>query len=409
MKVLFVCYGGGHVTMVLPVIQRLREQVPDVEVTLIALTTAYRAAISAGEPALRFLDLKHLTDPEFVDEWGGRLLQGNSHPAVSVEETAAYIGVNIWDLAQQHGLDKALALYQEQGRYGFYPIRFFDRVLEHLRPDVVVATNSPRSEHAALEAAMDRRIPTLSMIDLFAMSFDPYLKRKRHADCISTMLPQVGENLVAAGIPPSRIVVTGNPAFDGLFDPRQRGAAIDLRRVLGWEHLKVVLWAGIVEREPSGLENIPAGTAFGETVERMLRSWCARRHDVALIVRYHPNEAHLFSSLGDQPRVYVSRPFEDPLHPQILAADAVVVTGSTVGVETAAAGVPVLSLESSGSSGWMSYAKLGISQGVDRLADLESTLDQALFQPQTAATALQPGPAGPRVAEEIRRLASRPR
>lgn len=407
MKVLFVCYGGGHIAMVLPVMRALRKQVPGVEITLIALTTAYPVAVAAGEKPVGFADLKHLADISFADEWGARLSEGNSHPAVSTGETAAYIGVNFWDLVQQHGLEAAQALYGEQGRYGFYPIHFFRRVLAEYLPDVVVATNSPRSEQAALEAAMEQSIATMSMIDLFAMSFDPYLKRQRQADCITAMLPQVKDNLVAAGIDASRVVVTGNPAFDGLFDPAQREAARRMRSTLGWDGLKIVLWAGIVERLPSKIENIPSGTVFGETVEGILRAWCASREDVALIVRYHPNEAQLFPSGEPHPRVYFSRPLQDPLHAQILAADAVVVTGSTVGVETAAAGVPVLSLESSGSSGVMSYAKLGISQGVPRLADLPDCLERTLFRPALAKTALQPGPAAPRIAQEIERLALR--
>ena len=407
MKVLFVCYGGGHVAMVLPVMRALRERVPGVEITLVALTTAYPAAVAAGEAPLGFAELKHLADPAFADEWGPRLSEGNAHPAVSAGETAAYIGVNLWDLAQQHGMDAALAMYGEQGRYGFYPIHFFRRVLAHFEPDVVVATNSPRSEQAALEAAMDRGIATMSMVDLFAMSFDPYLKRQRQADCITAMLPQVKANLVAAGIEPSRVTVTGNPAFDGLFDPAQREAARRIRAALGWDGLKVVLWAGSVERLPSEVEGIPPGTAFGETVEGILRAWCTSREDVALIVRYHPNEAQLFPPGEPHPRVYVSRPLQDPLHPQILAANAVVVTGSTVGVETAAAGVPVLSLESSGSSGVMSYAQVGMSLGVARLADLADCLERALFGPASPTTGLQPGPAAPRIAQEIERLAFR--
>lgn len=407
MKVLFVCYGGGHIAMVLPVIRALRKQQPDVVITLIALTTARAAACAAGERALGYADLKHLTDAEFTEQWGPRLAAGNTHPAVSPDETNAYMGVNFWDLVQQHGMDQALELHRQAGRYSFHPIHFFRRVLAHFQPDVVVATNSPRSEQAALEAAMEQGVPTMSMLDLFAMDYDPYLKRERHADCITVMLPLVRENLVAAGVDRDRVVVTGNPAFDGLFDRKQKQAAQELRHHLGWDYLKVVLWAGIVERLPSPAEKILAGTSFAEAVEAILRRWCAQRDDVALLLRYHPNEAHLFLSDRLQSRVYVSRPLQDALHPQILASDALVVTGSTVGVEAAVARVPVLSLESSGSSGVLSYAQMGISQGVNRLSELAADLDRALWEPKRLEAVLQPGPAAPHIAQEIRRLAAR--
>lgn len=407
MRVLFVCYGGGHIAMVLPVIRALREQQPDAVITLIALTTAHAVACAAGERPLGYADLKHLADEAFAEQWGQQLAAGNAHPAVSIEETAAYMGVNFWDLVQQYGLDRALELHRQAGRYSFHPIHFFRRVLAHFQPDVVVATNSPRSEQAALETAMEQGIPTMSMIDMFAMDYDPYLKRQQYADCITVMLPMVQENLVAAGVDRERVVVTGNPAFDGLFDPKQKRAAQELRHHLGWDKLNVVLWAGIVERLPSPAENITAGTGFTEAVEAILRQWCAQREDVALLLRYHPNEAHLFPDNGVQSRVYVSRPLQDALHPQILASDALVVTGSTVGVEAAVAGVPVLSLESSGSSGVLSYAQMGISQGVGRLSELQAVLDRALRRPQRRQAVLQPGPAAPRIAREIRRLAAR--
>lgn len=394
--------------MMLPVIRALRSRRPDVHIDLLALTTARPAAAAAGEKPIGFADLMHLADIPFATEWGSRLAEGNIHPAVDPAETSAYIGVNYWDLTRQHGADGARELYAREGRYGFYPIHFFRRVIRHFAPHAVVATNSPRSEQAALDAAMEEGIPTLSMIDLFAMASDPYLKRARHADRVTVMLPQVRDNLVASGMDPARIVVTGNPAFDSLFDPAQRQAAEDLRRSLGWEDLRIFLWAGIVERLPSAREGIAAGTGFGEAAEAVLRRWCARRRDVAVIVRYHPNEAHLFAQRPPQERVYLSRPLRDALHPQILAAHTVVVTGSTVGVEAASAGVPVLSLESSGSSGAMSYEQLGLSRGVPSLAALEECLDSAADSAVAPATAqTQPGPAAPRIAQEILALAQR--
>ena len=400
LRALFVTYGGGHIAMVLPVIRALRRKMPDVQVDLIALTTARKAAEAAGEPARGFADFVQLADPAFVAEWGARLAPAESHPAVSREETLAYTGVNFWDLVRQYGMERAHALYDEKGRYGFYPIHFFRRVLAHLRPDVVVATNSPRSEHAALNAAIECGVPTLSMIDLFAMHYDPYLKRGQHADRITVMLPQVRDNLAAAGIDPARVVVTGNPAFDGLLGAELRESARRLRAHLGWQDFQVVLWAGIVERLPSS-EGIPAGTEFGRRVEAELRRWCAAEANRGLIVRYHPNESHLFEPMLPAARVHVAKPLAEPIHPQILCADAVVVTGSTVGVETAAAGVPVLSMESSGSSGELSYASLGISHGVPRIAALPEVLDRVLSQGSTAGGQVQRAPAAPLIADEI--------
>ena len=48
MKALFVTYGGGHVAMILPVMRALRRQHPDVQCTLLALTTGHARAVREG-------------------------------------------------------------------------------------------------------------------------------------------------------------------------------------------------------------------------------------------------------------------------------------------------------------------------------------------------------------------------
>ena len=61
-SVLLVAYGGGHIPMVLAVMKALRKQQPGIKLELIALTTAYAAALTAGEKPWRYADLQHLAD-----------------------------------------------------------------------------------------------------------------------------------------------------------------------------------------------------------------------------------------------------------------------------------------------------------------------------------------------------------
>src|SRR3954466_4392555 len=216
MNALFVCYGGGHVEMCLPVMRALRERMPGCEVRILALTTAAGVARRAGEEPLGFRDFCVGEEGAQALRYGEQLLGHQQHPEVAREESLAYLGLNFLEWVHALGEQAAWERWRAVGRQGFRPVERMKRILAQLRPDVVVATNSPRSEQAALEAAQALGIPTLSMVDLFALPGDPYRARSVHADRITVLAEGTKRNLVEAGVPADRIVVTGNPAFPAL-------------------------------------------------------------------------------------------------------------------------------------------------------------------------------------------------
>ncbi|MEM9813703.1 MAG: UDP-glycosyltransferase, partial [Pseudomonadota bacterium] len=211
-RVLFVSYGGGHIAMVLPVMQRLRARLPGVETPLLALTTALKAARKAGEPAFGFADFAHLS-PGFADH-GKRLLAANSSPDVAEDESRAYLGINYGELEQRLGPAAAAVRFEEAGRAAFYPVEFLGRVIDEIQPDVVVATNTPRAEAAALDAAASHGLPTLLMNDLFDTQPEPVARRAVVPDILTVLADPVARHFEAEGVPAERIHVTGNPAFD---------------------------------------------------------------------------------------------------------------------------------------------------------------------------------------------------
>jgi hypothetical protein len=403
MRALFVTYGGGHIAMVLPVIEALSAR--GIDSRLIALTTGGRRARQAGLDPMGYADFLHLVDREAVLAHGRRLSEGNQHPDVDALESESYLGINFSEWVDTYGHEEATRLMESVGRRGFFPIRFMGRVIDELQPDVVVATNSPRSEQAVVEAAVARGIPTLSMVDLFALDYDPYLKRKVHADRITVLGPQVRDKLVAAGVPAGRVRVTGNPIFDALVSPEHQAQARALRESLGWTRRMVVLWAGHLEGGPDTPPHW-RDEKFGVMVESLLRDWVASREDVALIVRYHPNEYQAFPTRPPQPGVYVSDPRSEPVHTALLAADAVVVQTTTVGVEAAVAGRNVFALSFSPlvrSSG-LDYSLLGLAHGVPSPQDLVPMLERYAGQPVAGAGRFNAGHAAQAVAAEIAAL-----
>lgn len=378
-RILFVTYGGGHVGMVLPVIRELEVLLPGVDCALMALTTGHLRAKAVRPDALGYKDFLHLVDADAARRWGERLSEGNTSPDVPADETIAYLGINYLDLIAQHGEAGAAERYREQGRYGFRPLHFMRAVMDALQPDAVVATNSPRSERAALDVAGERGLPAIGMVDLFGLDSDTYVLHEPKPAWTCVISDVVRQRLIARGFPPGGVVVTGNPAFDGLqaADNQRKADAFLAER--GWQHLKPVLFAGHWEPQAHPATPVPAGQALPREIEAVLREHVRQREDLALIVRYHPSDWTQYPRLPDEPRIHFSEPPREPIHPLILASQAVVVQTSTVGLESAVGGKPVISIENSPASHiWFSLAQLGVATPCATPANLPQVLDTVL-------------------------------
>jgi hypothetical protein len=124
---------------------------------------------------------------------------------------------------------------------------------------------------------------------------------------------------------------------------------------------------------------VPAGQALPREIEAVLREHVRQREDLALSVRYHPSDWTQYPRLPDEPRIHFSEPTREPIHPLILASQAVVVQTSTVGLESAVGGKPVISIENSPAAHiWFSLAQLGVATPCATPADLPQVLDTVL-------------------------------
>lgn len=401
LRVLFVTYGNGHIAKVAPVVGALEKL--GVECIVLALTLGYRQALDRGLKPLGYKDLLHLVHRERALEYGRRLWPENRHPDVDELESCSYLGINYLEWVEDLGEEGAARRYAEKGRRGFLPVRTMGKLIDWLRPGVVVSTSSPRSEQAAIEAAVQRGIPSLTMLDVFANPHDTYLHHEVYADRITAPSRLAARQLANAGIEPSRVRVTGCPAYDYLRDRTHVAEGEALKRQLGWDGLSVLLWAGTMEPERPGIDPQYVGTGLCLMVERKLRQWVARRKDVALIVRYHPTQYHLYPDLGRQERLWVSNPLQDRLRAQLHAADTVLVQTSTVGFEAAVMGKRLLNLAFSPTVIETDYdfSRLGLGEAVPSLQELEATLDRPRGYVEDLGGLPPEGEATPRVVAEI--------
>ena len=400
-RALFVTYGAGHIAMVAPVIRKLQQREPGIHIDLLALTTGAHAARAMGFVPLGYRDFAHWYDAATLRKHAEPFLADTRHPLIDEKETVAYLGINFEDLHQQLGAQAAAQAYAARGRWAFMPLHFMRRLLGHLQPDVVITTNSPRSEEASIAVAAEMGIPSVCMVDLFSPAGDPFLSRKLYADALTTISELGKRNLVAGGVPAERIHITGSPAFDSLADPLRMQEAADDRIRLGWQNLRVILWAGNLEEPPPGLGEASDPAFLARRVERMLREYVRTHDDVAMVIRYHPNQTHHFNAGSPQERVLWSKPSLRHPHRDIHLANLAIVNGSTMGLEAAIAGKSVLSMDNSHSRHMSPLSDLGVARGVMSYEALYAAVHEALHQPFQSEFAKLKGAAAGRVVDVI--------
>jgi hypothetical protein len=312
---------------------------------------------------------------------------------VSDAESVAYLGLSYLDMEARLGPAAAARRYDELGRQAFLPLGVFRREFARRRPDLVVATNSPRAERAALEVAGEMGIPSICVVDLFGKREARWLARPGYGRRLCVLSEAVRDAMVAAGRPPEEVVVTGNPAFDALLgaEPRAAGSALRSRR--GWGDSPVILWA----TQPLPREAKQA--AYARRVDARVRTLAQTRADWTFVVRRHPSE-----SGDDRPALdaLLQSAGEEPLEALLHAVDVVVTMGSTVGLEAALSGRGVVQILGSSYSDDVPYAAEGIAIAASDPDDLERAIERVLDSPATAISGLMcDGRATSRVVDEI--------
>ncbi len=363
---LFVCYGGGHIQAVVPVALTLQEQ--GYNICVFAITTAIAVCETKELPYFTYADLPQASD-EDVQREGTRMAAAYPlNGSIPFEETRAYLGINFKDLVQQHGLEEANLIYGVAGRQKFFPINHMTYCLEYLHPKMLIATNSPRSEFAALKAASNLGIPSLCIVDLFALQEITWLKTPGLGTKICVLNQGVKDMFIREGRPNEEIEVTGNPAFDRIHDPAVIQSGRALRKARGWgEGRFTILYATSTEPSLHPFTGEVGDKLLPRRIEERLRNILKCHSDLELVVRYHPSDLQEFKS-GE--RIYASSQTED-INALVHAVDIVVVTSSTVGAQAYLAGVPVVAIECSIMSKDTPYADFKMARRVPSLDSLE--------------------------------------
>lgn len=380
-RILFVCYGAGHVNMLVPLILRAMSD-SRFEISVLGLTTAGAVLQHNGIPYLGFKDLIEGGDQmalEYGEELAASVPSGGT---VSHDETVAYMGLSFGDLVSRYGFEKAESLYQGKGRQAFLPISILERIFDRVQPELLVSTNSPRAERAAFMVARERKIPSVCIVGLFARHEVEWIGEPAFGSRVCVLSQSVKQFIQSAGRFEHEVVVTGNPALDRLARPSLRDEAENFRREKGWEGKKVILWASQPEPERHPFTGAKADPRLPRRVDQALLGVAERYPDWQVVIRYHPGES---VDPAEWPKQAYISTANDDLATLLKSVDVVVTMTSTVGLEGLLLGKPLVTIDQSVFREDAPYANMGLARGVDDLNKLESALLETLsgsWQPQ---------------------------
>lgn len=373
MRVLFVAYGGGHVAMLAPVCKLLQSR--GHEVHFMALTTALDYLEQRGIRGFGFKDVPGSSLPE-VQLTGKKLVNKLSeNSAVSLDESIAYLGRSYLDLVEQCSESEAERLFVEKGRQAFLPVRTMKQVIEWLSPDVVVATNSPRAEQAAILAAGEMEIPSVCVVDLFALQEIQWIGKPGYASRICVLSQAVREMFINYGRSDDEVVITGNPAFDRLKNNFLPAKAAELRQLKGWKNSPLIVYASQVEPPVHPFNGSKGDPLLPLKFEKELYRIADEHPDWRIVIRPHPSENRGEESLPAHVHYSGSK---DPLDVLLTAADVLITLTSTVGLEAALLGTPVISIQGSIFTQDAPFVEMGLAYPVNALAELEPAITTTL-------------------------------
>jgi hypothetical protein len=292
-KIVFISYGGGHSNLLKPIIEEALKN-PFNEIIIIPFNGAipYYYRFFNDEciyPLSKFLFLFD----ENVDEilrFGSKLLNDNFNPELGITkfESICYLGLSFFDLVNTLGVKAAELEYASKKRNSFNPINVIYKILKHIKPTIVITTNSPRFEAASLKAASKLNIKSIQLLDLFG---DEYPIPS--ADFIITLNKNVSSKVERKVKNNSTILPFGQPIFDITKLEVSKIDSNKLRLKLNIPESKVILFCpsknfifnndfSLKEINDSHLINVKIFTMF----ERLILN-----RNLTIIIRTHPSDS----------------------------------------------------------------------------------------------------------------------
>ena len=364
-RVLVVTYGGGHVAAMIPLLKRLRNN-KKFSLEIIGLTTAKKKLIDKGFNCKGSSDLFSLRENKLL-KIVNNVIESNQHPDIDPEDAIAYHAMGINDLILKFGDKKGIQIAMEQGRYSYLPIYTAEEYLLKNRIDFLITGSCPRTELAFQKASNKLGIQSLAIADNFLFKELKYICEKDYSNNLSVITQNVANQVKENGFQ-GKVHVLGNPAFDNLFDKRNINEAKKYREELNLKKSeRLIMWAAHPKNAEiySGRKHVDLNLIINSLTE-----YCKKIKNTKFLVRQHPN-SNLISSNTKFEYGYLCKS-EISIETALHAIDQLVVESSTVGIQAAIIGKPVITLWH---KGYPPYEENGLSKDILDLSELHKALD----------------------------------
>lgn len=373
-RILFVTYGGGHADIVRHVCPTLIAD-PRFEPVVLALTNAPQLLDRYGVPYRQVSDYLPAPGYEAAMETGRPLAEAFWDPSsgVSFEESCAYLGVSMTDLIAELGEAGAREAYQRDGRRAFRPDRFLQHVIETERPDTVVVTCMVRMERAAMRAARRLGIPGLLLEDHYGYGMlgerpldvnRTEIETEDRPAHVGVLNGFVRDRMLAAGLPPETVTVTGQPVFAHWRQQFAEAEPLDLPD----DPRPLITYMTPGHR---GFLAIQA-PIIGALAKRNAERW-------RVAVKLHPSVG-LDEFRREYPEVarHVALMRDEDIVSVVKGTDVVIVFRSTVGLLGIFNGVPLVVWDASGEENILPYDRSPRVKVVEEDAALEDAISAQL-------------------------------
>ena len=242
-----------------------------------------------------------------------------------------------------------------------------EKILKKEKPDMVITTNSPRYERAALIAAKRMGIKNLSVEDLFGVKDEAvssemanYFKDEIYEDIYGNYLCVISEeskkNLEKNKV--KKVFATGNPSFDKtlrlFLEQKHNQMEKDMQR-------KTICFLS---------QNYPYKFMLLNKIIEI-----SKKKKYKLIIKIHPNEKKedYFNNLGNE---LTEVSIEDSnLYENILKSDIVITVDSTSSLEAIILDKPVIGRKNK----FVPFKQMGIGLEYENIDELEELVDKALY------------------------------
>lgn len=366
-KVLMICYGGGHVQIIKELYKKILDM-EDVEVIILSLTASSKILREEKISFKTILDFYNEDTDKGIYEFGKKFcIKNNVDTSIGKEETYLYHGYALSELMEKYSKKAVEEGFKKLGRKIFLPILFMKRILKQEKPDMVITTNSPRYERAALIAAKEMGIKNLSIEDLFGVKdeavstemanyFDNDIYENIYGDYLCIISEESKKNLEKSKV--KKVFATGNPSFDKtlrlFLEQKNNQIEKDI-------HKKTICFLS---------QNYPYKfTLLNKLIE------ISKRKEYKLIVKIHPNEKKedYFNKLGNElSEISIEN---SNLYKNILKSDIVITVDSTSALEAIILDKPVIGKKNK----FVPFKKMGIGLEYENIDEIEELIDKVLY------------------------------